>query len=198
MPCPPGGRGVGLSRHFPLRVPFPVAAGVNSLLLLLKMHLGENVGPMVGQFREGLVMLRYPYIDGCRPARIGEVRPATAWGEDDRRITGWRARLFHKRHQSMPPYQGHGELSGVPTDDSTRLNKTCLTACCSRYSERTSSRTAHKRFQLSQLPTTRPLPTPPDNPPQDLRCFLTVFRPHWAQNSDSMGVKRRAFKAAEA
>ena len=36
-----------------------MAAGVNSPLLLVKMHLGDEVPPMIGRFRDGLMMLRY-------------------------------------------------------------------------------------------------------------------------------------------
>jgi len=43
---------------FPASLSFTVAAGVNAPLLLLKMHLGKQVDPMLGQFRENLTMIR--------------------------------------------------------------------------------------------------------------------------------------------
>jgi carbamoyl-phosphate synthase large subunit len=50
---------IEVNPKFPASLPFTVAAGVNSPLLLAKMHLGRAVEPMIGQFRDGLVMLRY-------------------------------------------------------------------------------------------------------------------------------------------
>lgn len=50
---------VEINPKFPASLPFTVAAGVNAPLLLAKMHLGQHVEPMVGRFRDGLVMLRY-------------------------------------------------------------------------------------------------------------------------------------------
>jgi carbamoyl-phosphate synthase large subunit len=50
---------IEINPKFPASLPFTVAAGVNSPLLLVKMHLGERVPPMIGHFRDGLLMLRY-------------------------------------------------------------------------------------------------------------------------------------------
>jgi carbamoyl-phosphate synthase large subunit len=49
---------IEVNPKFPASLPFTVAAGVNAPLLLVKMHLGEKISPMIGQFRAGLVMLR--------------------------------------------------------------------------------------------------------------------------------------------
>jgi carbamoyl-phosphate synthase large subunit len=49
---------IEINPKFAASLPFTVAAGVNAPLLLLKMHLGQKVPPMLGQFEEGLVMLR--------------------------------------------------------------------------------------------------------------------------------------------
>jgi carbamoyl-phosphate synthase large subunit len=49
---------IEVNPKFPASLPFTVAAGVNAPLLLLKMHRGEEVAPMIGRFRDGLVMLR--------------------------------------------------------------------------------------------------------------------------------------------
>jgi len=50
---------IEVNPKFPASLPFTVAAGVNAPLLLVKMHLGEKVEPMLGNFTAGLVMLRY-------------------------------------------------------------------------------------------------------------------------------------------
>jgi carbamoyl-phosphate synthase large subunit len=50
---------IEINPKFPASLPFTVAAGVNSPLLLVKMHLGDEVPPMIGRFRDGLMMLRY-------------------------------------------------------------------------------------------------------------------------------------------
>jgi carbamoyl-phosphate synthase large subunit len=49
---------IEINPKFAASLPFTVAAGVNAPLLLLKMHLGHKVPPMLGQFTGGLVMLR--------------------------------------------------------------------------------------------------------------------------------------------
>lgn len=49
---------VEINPKFAASLPFTVEAGVNAPLLLLKMHLGQKVEPMIGQFTENLVMLR--------------------------------------------------------------------------------------------------------------------------------------------
>lgn len=50
---------IEINPKFPASLPFTVAAGVNAPLLLIKMTLGQPVAPMVGEFENGLVMLRY-------------------------------------------------------------------------------------------------------------------------------------------
>lgn len=50
---------IEVNPKFPASLPFTVAAGVNGPLLLVKMHLGEKLEPMLGKFVAGLVMLRY-------------------------------------------------------------------------------------------------------------------------------------------
>ncbi len=50
---------IEVNPKFPASLPLTVAAGVNAPLLLVMMWLGRRVDPMIGQFREGLVMLRY-------------------------------------------------------------------------------------------------------------------------------------------
>jgi carbamoyl-phosphate synthase large subunit len=50
---------IEVNPKFSASLPFTIAAGVNAPLLLVKMHLGEKVEPMIGKFAEGLVMLRY-------------------------------------------------------------------------------------------------------------------------------------------
>ena len=50
---------IEVNPKFPASLPFTVAAGVNAPLLLVRMHLGEEVPPLPGQFREGLQMVRY-------------------------------------------------------------------------------------------------------------------------------------------
>lgn len=49
---------IEINPKFPASLPFTIAAGVNAPLALLKMHLGQPVPPMLGQFKAGLVMLR--------------------------------------------------------------------------------------------------------------------------------------------
>jgi carbamoyl-phosphate synthase large subunit len=49
---------IEVNPKFPASLPFTIAAGVNAPLLLLKMHTGQQVPPMLGQFTEGLIMLR--------------------------------------------------------------------------------------------------------------------------------------------
>lgn len=50
---------IEVNPEFGAGLPLTTAAGVNMPLLLLKMALGEGVPPMVGQFQDGLVMLRH-------------------------------------------------------------------------------------------------------------------------------------------
>jgi carbamoyl-phosphate synthase large subunit len=50
---------IEVNPKFPASLPLTVAAGVNAPLLLAMMHLGQAIEPMVGQFRNGLTMLRY-------------------------------------------------------------------------------------------------------------------------------------------
>jgi hypothetical protein len=49
---------IEVNPKFPASLAFTVAAGVNAPLLLVKMHLGEEIPPMIGRFRNGLIMLR--------------------------------------------------------------------------------------------------------------------------------------------
>jgi len=49
---------IEINPKFPASLPFTIKAGVNGPLLLLKMHLGQKVPPMLGQFQENLVMMR--------------------------------------------------------------------------------------------------------------------------------------------
>lgn len=49
---------IEINPKFPASLPFTVAAGVNAPLTLLKLHLGMPVAPMLGQFKDGLTMLR--------------------------------------------------------------------------------------------------------------------------------------------
>jgi carbamoyl-phosphate synthase large subunit len=50
---------IEVNPKFPASLPFTVAAGVNAPLLLVKMHLGSTVKPMIGDFKDNLVMLRH-------------------------------------------------------------------------------------------------------------------------------------------
>ena len=50
---------IEVNPKFPASLPLTVAAGANFPLLLVMMCLGKRIAPMVGQFRDGLVMLRY-------------------------------------------------------------------------------------------------------------------------------------------
>jgi len=50
---------IEVNPKFPASLPFTVAAGVNAPLLLARMHLGEKIAPRIGDFADGLVMLRY-------------------------------------------------------------------------------------------------------------------------------------------
>jgi carbamoyl-phosphate synthase large subunit len=50
---------IEVNPKFGAGLPLTTAAGVNMPLLLLKMALGETVPPMLGQFKDGLVMLRH-------------------------------------------------------------------------------------------------------------------------------------------
>jgi len=50
---------IEINPKFPASLSFTIAAGVNAPLLLVRMAQGEHVAPMLGEFREGLVMLRY-------------------------------------------------------------------------------------------------------------------------------------------
>jgi carbamoyl-phosphate synthase large subunit len=49
---------IEVNPKFPASLPLTVASGVNAPLLLVKMHRGAAVEPMIGRFRDGLVMLR--------------------------------------------------------------------------------------------------------------------------------------------
>ncbi|HTS16506.1 MAG TPA: ATP-grasp domain-containing protein [Verrucomicrobiae bacterium] len=49
---------IEINPKFPASLPFTLRAGVNGPLLLLKMHLGQKIAPMIGQFQENLVMMR--------------------------------------------------------------------------------------------------------------------------------------------
>jgi carbamoyl-phosphate synthase large subunit len=49
---------IEINPKFPASLPFTVAAGVNAPLALLRLHRGECVTPMLGQFKAGLLMLR--------------------------------------------------------------------------------------------------------------------------------------------
>ncbi len=49
---------IEVNPKFPSSLPFTVAAGVNAPLLLVKMHLGKKVDEMMGNFKDGLIMLR--------------------------------------------------------------------------------------------------------------------------------------------
>ena len=50
---------IEINPKFPASLPFTVAAGVNAPLLLVRMARGERVAPMIGEFQDGLTMLRY-------------------------------------------------------------------------------------------------------------------------------------------
>jgi carbamoyl-phosphate synthase large subunit len=50
---------IEVNPKFPASLPFTVAAGVNAPLLLVKMHLGSIVKPIIGEFKDNLVMLRH-------------------------------------------------------------------------------------------------------------------------------------------
>lgn len=49
---------IEINPKFAASLPFTVAAGVNAPLLLLKLHLGQKVEPMIGVFTPNLTMLR--------------------------------------------------------------------------------------------------------------------------------------------
>jgi carbamoyl-phosphate synthase large subunit len=49
---------IEVNPKFAASLPFTVAAGVNAPLILLKLHLGKSVQPLLGKFQSNLVMLR--------------------------------------------------------------------------------------------------------------------------------------------
>jgi len=65
---------IELNPKFPASLPLTVAAGVNAPLLLLKMHLGQAVPNLMGQFEDGLVMLRCWQEVFVRGAGVGAER----------------------------------------------------------------------------------------------------------------------------
>ncbi len=60
---------IEVNPKFSASLPFTVTAGVNAPLLLVKMHLGKKVKPILGRFRDGLLMLRYWQEVYVSPAR---------------------------------------------------------------------------------------------------------------------------------
>lgn len=50
---------IEVNPKFPASLALTVAAGVNTPLLLVMMCQGRRIAPMIGKFRDGLVMLRY-------------------------------------------------------------------------------------------------------------------------------------------
>jgi carbamoyl-phosphate synthase large subunit len=49
---------IEINPKFPASLPLTVQAGVNGPMLLLQMHLGQKIAPMLGQFQDNLVMMR--------------------------------------------------------------------------------------------------------------------------------------------
>lgn len=66
---------IEVNPKFGAGLPLTTAAGVNMPLLILKMLRGEAIPPMLGQFRDNLVMLRH-WAEVFRPA--GELCPTAA------------------------------------------------------------------------------------------------------------------------